>query len=152
MGTAAAKDVPTTGNASTTQVVMGDDSRLTDSRTPTSHTHTKSEITDFPSLGTAAAKDSTNAVTQSSTDLVESGAVYSEISSVSSALTPLTATLAAGATSVTIQNARITTSSTILPVAETYGLAPTNITVTTGQAVLTFDAQSSAENVGILVF
>ena len=97
------------------------------------------------SLGTAAAKNSTNAVTQSSTDLVESGAVYS-------ALTPLSATLAAGATSVTIQNARITTSSAILPVAETYGLAPTNITVTTGQAVLTFEAQSSAENVGILVF
>ena len=79
LGTAAAKDVPTTGNASTTQVVMGDDSRLTDSRTPTSHTHTKSEITDFPSLGTAAAKNSTNAVTQSSTDLVESGAVYSAL-------------------------------------------------------------------------
>lgn len=38
-------------------------------------------------LGTAAAKDSTNAVTQSSTDLVESGAVYSEISSLGSALT-----------------------------------------------------------------
>ena len=29
-----------------------------------------------PTLGTAAAKDSTNAVTQSSTDLIESGAVY----------------------------------------------------------------------------
>ena len=75
-----------------------------------------------------------------------------DITSLNSALKPLTATLAAGATSVTIQNARITTSSAILPVAETYGLAPTNITVTTGQAVLTFDAQSSAENVGILVF
>ena len=30
-------------------------------------------------LGTASAKDSTNAVTQNSTDLVESGAVYSYI-------------------------------------------------------------------------
>lgn len=39
LGTAAAKDVPSSGNASTTQVVMGNDSRLTDSRTPTSHTH-----------------------------------------------------------------------------------------------------------------
>lgn len=38
------------------------------------------------SLGTAAAKNSTNAVTQNSTDLVESGAVYSEIASVNSAL------------------------------------------------------------------
>lgn len=39
LGTAAAKNVPASGNASTTQVVMGNDSRLSDSRTPTSHTH-----------------------------------------------------------------------------------------------------------------
>lgn len=39
LGTASAKDVPTSGNASTTQVVMGNDTRLTDARTPTSHTH-----------------------------------------------------------------------------------------------------------------
>ena len=39
LGTAAAKDVAVSGNASTTQVVMGNDTRLTDSRTPTSHTH-----------------------------------------------------------------------------------------------------------------
>ena len=32
LGTAAYKDVPTSGNASTTQVVMGDDTRLTDAR------------------------------------------------------------------------------------------------------------------------
>ena len=54
IGTAAALDVPVSGNASTSQVVKGDDSRLTDSRTPTSHTHTKSEITDFPSIPSAA--------------------------------------------------------------------------------------------------
>ena len=76
LGTAAAKDVPASGNASSTEVVLGNDTRLTDARTPVSHTHTKSEITDFPSLGTAAAKDATNAVTENSTDLVESGAVY----------------------------------------------------------------------------
>ena len=86
LGTAAAKDVPTSGNATSSQVVMGSDTRLTDARTPVSHTHTKSEITDFPALGTAAAKDSTNAVTSGSTDLVEGGAVYNEISSLNSAL------------------------------------------------------------------
>jgi len=37
-------------------------------------------------LGTAAAKDSTNAVTQASTDLVESGAVYTEINTLSGAI------------------------------------------------------------------
>lgn len=76
LGTAAAKDVPASGNASSAEVVLGSDTRLTDARTPVSHTHTKSEITDFPTLGTAAAKNSTNAVTANSTDLVESGAVY----------------------------------------------------------------------------
>lgn len=40
VGTAATKDVPTSGNASTTQVVMGNDTRLTNSRTPTSHAST----------------------------------------------------------------------------------------------------------------
>lgn len=39
LGTASAKDVPSSGNASTTQVVMGSDTRLSDARTPTSHTH-----------------------------------------------------------------------------------------------------------------
>lgn len=48
LGTAAAKDVPTSGNASADQVVKGDDTRLSDARTPVAHTHTKSEITDFP--------------------------------------------------------------------------------------------------------
>ena len=80
------------------------------------------------------------------------GSVSSLNSAIQNKTTPLSATLAAGATSVTISNARITTNSTILPVSETYGLAPTNITVTTGQAVLTFEAQQNAENVGILVF
>lgn len=38
-----------------------------------------SEILHKPTLGTAAAKDSTNSVTNGSTDLVESGAVYTAI-------------------------------------------------------------------------
>lgn len=45
LGTAAAKNVPASGDASATEVVMGNDSRLSDSRTPTSHTHTLSDIT-----------------------------------------------------------------------------------------------------------
>ena len=48
LGSAAAKDVPTSGNASTVQVVMGNDTRLSDARTPLDHNHTVSEITDFP--------------------------------------------------------------------------------------------------------
>lgn len=45
-----------------------------------------SDLSNNPTLGTAAAKDSTNAVTQNSTDLVESGAVYSEANSIRQAL------------------------------------------------------------------
>lgn len=44
-GTAAAKNVPSTGvDATSTQVVMGDDSRLTDDRTPISHSHAATDI------------------------------------------------------------------------------------------------------------
>lgn len=39
LGTASTKDVPASGNASTSQVVMGNDTRLSDARTPTSHNH-----------------------------------------------------------------------------------------------------------------
>ena len=52
LGTASAKNVAVSGNASATEVVMGNDTRLTDARTPVSHTHTLSEVTD---AGTAAA-------------------------------------------------------------------------------------------------
>ncbi len=37
LGTASTKDVPTSGNATTTQVVLGNDSRLSDIRTPSAH-------------------------------------------------------------------------------------------------------------------
>jgi len=37
LGTAASKDAPASGNASSTEVVLGSDTRLTDSRTPTAH-------------------------------------------------------------------------------------------------------------------
>ena len=38
-GSVGGHETPTSGNASTTQVVLGNDTRLTDSRTPSSHTH-----------------------------------------------------------------------------------------------------------------
>lgn len=45
LGTAATKNVPATGNASETEVVKGDDSRLADSRPPTAHDQAISTIT-----------------------------------------------------------------------------------------------------------
>lgn len=60
LGTAAALNVATSGDASTTEVVKGDDSRLTDARTPVAHTHTTSQITDFPTLSNVATSGSYN--------------------------------------------------------------------------------------------
>jgi hypothetical protein len=46
-GTSASLNVAAIGDAAVGEVVKGDDTRLTDSRTPLAHTHTASEITDF---------------------------------------------------------------------------------------------------------
>jgi hypothetical protein len=54
-GTASALNVATTGNATAGQVVKGDDTRLSDARTPTAHTHAYSDLTGKPTLGGAAA-------------------------------------------------------------------------------------------------
>ncbi len=65
--------------------------------------------------------------------------------------TILTQTLAASATSVTFSNAAITTSSLIDIYTDAWGVSPTAVTVTTGQAVLTFTAQGSALGVKLVV-
>ena len=49
LGTSSIKDVPAIGNADSDEVVLGSDTRLTNARTPTSHNHTASDITDFNS-------------------------------------------------------------------------------------------------------
>ena len=61
-------------------------------------------------------------------------------------------TLSTGSTSVTFSDASITTSSTIVPFASIFGVVPTAITVTTGQAVVEFDAQQSDMSVYIEVW
>lgn len=157
------------------------------------------DLTGKPTLGTAAAKNSTNAVSPSSTDLVESGAVYDIADGLNNAIlgnataiakaykkddTTDTAiasddyvpfydtsaqtmkkitsanlvgkrlaaqTLSVGSTTLTFSDASITTSSTIEPYADKWGISPTDITVTTGQAVLTFDVQESALSVYLIV-
>lgn len=56
LGTAAAKDVAASGNASSTQVVMGNDSRLTDSRNSADVTDTYSASSHAPMSGIAVAQ------------------------------------------------------------------------------------------------
>ena len=46
LGTASTKDTPATGNASSTQAVLGSDTRLTDTRTPTDDSVTSAKIAD----------------------------------------------------------------------------------------------------------
>ena len=59
----------------------------------------------------------------------------------------LKAPLATGNTSVTFSDARIKADSIIDVYADVFGIAPTNIEVTNGQAVVTFDVQDQDINV-----
>lgn len=112
------------------------------------------DLSNKPTLGTAAAKDSTNAVTQSSTDLVESGAVYSEVNTVKQALTTETQKLEDCAVNG-IESARkvftLTYPQTSIPAnsagtiaCDNWGSIPSNYTpvgictMLTGNALMTF--------------
>lgn len=104
-------------------------------------------------LGAAATKSTTSSVTQGSGDLVESGAVYTAIEPVKGVFTSAVSA-AIGATSATITDAAILTTSVIDPYCETASgntVGITNITVTTGQAVLTFGALTEAASFKIWV-
>ena len=63
----------------------------------------------------------------------------------------LTSTLAAGNTTLTLTDNRITTNSMIDYYTDAYGINPTSVVVTTGQIVLTFAAQATALNVKVVV-
>lgn len=60
-------------------------------------------------------------------------------------------TLAVGNTSVTISDARITTTSRVEYYTDVFGVNATNITVTSGQVVLTFEAQATAVEVMVVI-
>ena len=65
--------------------------------------------------------------------------------------TVVTGTLAAGSTSITLSNSAITTSSIVDIYTDKYGVNPTDVTVSAGKVVLTFESQSSAVNIRIEV-
>ena len=65
--------------------------------------------------------------------------------------TAVTGTLAAGATSLVLSNAAITTNSTLDFYTDKYGVAPTNAVVEAGKVTLTFKAQSAALSVKVEV-
>lgn len=51
LGTAASLNVAASGDAASGEVVKGNDSRLTNTRTPTAHTHASTDINDSTSIG-----------------------------------------------------------------------------------------------------
>lgn len=59
LGTSAAKDIPASGNASSTQVVYGSDTRLSDSRTPATHASTHRSDGSDPLVSATAATSAT---------------------------------------------------------------------------------------------
>ena len=63
----------------------------------------------------------------------------------------LTGTLAAGATSITLSDAAIDGNSTFDFYTSIYGVNPTAVTVATGAVTLTFEAQSAAMGVKVVV-
>lgn len=65
--------------------------------------------------------------------------------------TEVTGTLTTGSTTVTLQNAAITASSTIDIYTDPVGVNYTSAVVTTGQIVITFPAQASTLNVKVRV-
>lgn len=62
-----------------------------------------------------------------------------------------TQTLTAGSTTLVFNDALIFTTSTFDIYADVYGLAPTDVAVTTGQAVLTFDPQPNNVSIKLIV-
>ena len=104
------------------------------------------EILHKPTLGTAAALDSASSVTSGGTGLPTSDAVYTAIEPVKGVFTSAVSA-AIGATTATITDAAILTTSIIDVYCETTSGKPVTIkqvTVTTGQAVLSFDALTEA--------
>lgn len=85
LGTAAAKDIPATGNASATEVVYGTDTRLTDSRpasdvsawakAPTKPTYTNTEVGAAATVHTHAISDTTGLQTSLDGKVDENAAI-----------------------------------------------------------------------------
>ena len=65
--------------------------------------------------------------------------------------TELTGTLIAGQTTLTIQNNAITTTATYDFFTDAFGVSPTDVEVTTGQIVLTFEEQESDMSVKVRI-
>lgn len=66
--------------------------------------------------------------------------------------TVVTGTLSAGSTTLTLQDASITTSSLIFYGSEVLGVYPTAMAASTGSLTMTFEAQQTNVGIAIMVF
>ncbi|RIV23607.1 hypothetical protein DYU11_11540 [Fibrisoma montanum] len=159
LGTASTRNAPASGNAASAEVVLGSDSRLSDARTPTTHTHTKSQITDFSHTHvkaditdfahTHAISDVTGLQTaldgkQGALTLTTTGTSGAATLSGNTLNIPNYATGGGGGSSVAYQ--KITTTSTIAPTA-----AITTISVDNGSTAVAVNLDA-ASSVGATVF
>lgn len=115
---------------------------------------TTTEITDGSSTnpviidGASYTAKSGDMVTYNSTEFVFNGTVWQEFGAAS---TIFIETLTAGDTTITITSSQIAIGSTVDVYTDVYGLEPTNVSVTAGQIVLTFNAQGVDVNVKVKV-
>ena len=63
----------------------------------------------------------------------------------------VTGTLAAGSTTITLSDTRITSSATVDPYTSKFGICPTDIVVDTGSVTLTFNEQNESINVKVRI-
>ena len=63
----------------------------------------------------------------------------------------VTGTLTAGSTSITLQDASITTTSTIDIYTDVFGISPESVAVATGEITITFEAQASDLGVKVVI-
>ena len=63
----------------------------------------------------------------------------------------VTGTLTAGSTSITLQDAAITTTSTIDIYTDVFGISPESVAVATGEITITFEAQAADLGVKVVI-
>jgi hypothetical protein len=109
LGTAAVLNVPAIGDAAVTEVVKGTDTRLTDARTPTAHTHAEADVTGL--VSDLAAKVPTSRSISTTSPLAGGGALSGDLtltvgdaSGAAKGVVMLTGDLGGTATSPTVAN------------------------------------------------
>lgn len=127
-----------------------------DGKAASSHTHTISQITDFPSIPAATSISWTG--TASATDVryqrIGIGSTYTEINGTKYMEQSLTTSTSTD-TTYTFTNSAITTSSEIEVSTDQWGVYPSNVTVTVtnnvGTCTVTIPKQSTSSTLGVRI-